>query len=159
MSYFPKATQRKKISKKKFESILWDKYRQVEHEIHYEHDDDYDAPPVRLTLYYEVLSEPDEMGLEERHCGTWMSGEGWEFLPEFDFEKISSLAPAALPITEEDWGSERQIDAEEAFLYAVRRILPEDSLDKLGNYGLKATTEERVAYALELVTEVRNEAN
>lgn len=82
MSDYPKATPRKKMSKKKFEDVLYQRYGVTHYQVHHEHGDDYDAPPVKLTLYYEPLSEPDEMGLEDRHCGTWMAGECWEFLPE-----------------------------------------------------------------------------
>jgi len=64
---------------------------------------------------------------------------------------LEKLGQAALPVTEDDWGSCRQIDAENDFLAAVQRVLPEDSWDDLYVYGLKATTEERIAYALQLV--------
>ena len=151
MSYYPKATPRKKMSKKKFEDVLYERYGVTDYEVSFEHGDDPDDPPVRLTLYYEPLREVDQMGLDDRHCGTWMSGECWEFLPEADQEKISSLGQAALPVTEDEEGSCRQIDAENDFLAAVQRVLPEDLWDDLDAYGLKATTEERVAYALQLV--------
>ena len=82
MSDYPKATPRKKLSKKKFEDVLYQRYGVTHYQVHHEHGDDYDAPPVKLTLYYAPLSAPDEMGLEDRHCGTWMAGECWEFLPE-----------------------------------------------------------------------------
>ena len=75
------ATNHKKLAKGKFEKVLCGKYREVQCNVVYENQhDDYDAHPVRLTLYYEVLPEQDEWGIVTRHCGTWTNGKCWEFL-------------------------------------------------------------------------------
>ena len=65
---------------------------------------------------------------------------------------LLELAQAALPTDESDWGSDRQIDAENAFGDAVERILGTGSaaFRDWEQYALKATTEEMVAEALRL---------
>ena len=80
MSTFPVATDRMRMTKKKFEAILGDKYEKMARETH--HEDQYDGnPPIKMTLYYEIGGAPDSI-MKDRHCGTWMGGECWEFLPE-----------------------------------------------------------------------------
>ena len=73
------ATNKKRLTKKAFEQILLAKYDKVEANVTYENNHD-GTSPTRLTLYYEVLPEPDEHGIPTRHCGTWIGGECWEFM-------------------------------------------------------------------------------
>ena len=74
------ATNRIKISKKEFENHLIAKYAvngaTLEAYVHDERcwDDDGNEGFKRLTLYYQV-----DAPRGNRHCATWMSGEGWEF--------------------------------------------------------------------------------
>jgi hypothetical protein len=59
-------------------------------------------------------------------------------------------AQAALPINDDDWGSDRQIDAENAFFDAVCPELDDAAIVELEDYSLKETTEERVDKARRL---------
>ena len=72
------ATPRVKIKKKDFEAHLREGYgERLEARGNRENG-------KSMTLYYEVLPEPDKHGLRTRHCATWKAGEGWEFLAEPD---------------------------------------------------------------------------
>ena len=62
------------------------------------------------------------------------------------------LKYAAKPFTDDDWGTERQVEAENAFgCFLVDEILPVKDAQKWEEYALKATTEEMVDYGIELV--------
>jgi len=65
--------------------------------------------------------------------------------------EIVELARAARPIDDADWGSERQIEAENVFMAAVEARLPIRKLSALHDYALKATTEEWIDEALRLM--------
>tara|TARA_R110002020_G_scaffold421993_1_gene631186 strand:- start:935 stop:1354 length:420 start_codon:yes stop_codon:yes gene_type:complete len=67
-------------------------------------------------------------------------------------KELEVLAALALPFGDQDWGSERQVDAETKFFEAIQRILPDREWDELEEYCLKATTKEMVACALKYVT-------
>lgn len=68
-----------------------------------------------------------------------------------------ALGHAAKPVDEDDWGSDRQIDAQNNFgCLLIDWILPKADAEKLEVYGLKATTEEFIDYGIELV-KYRNE--
>lgn len=66
-------------------------------------------------------------------------------------KKVSGLADAALPLSEEDWGSERQIKAEVAFQDALAEVLGEKAWEEFATFTFKATTEEMVAKGLALL--------
>lgn len=63
---------------------------------------------------------------------------------------ILKLAGPAAPVNDDDWGSERQIVAENRFFRAVRRKLNPQQQASLEARCLKATTEERIAEALRM---------
>ena len=65
--------------------------------------------------------------------------------------EIVELARAARPIDEEDWGSPRQIEAENVFLAAIEARLPIRKLGNLYDYSLKATTDQWIDEALRLL--------
>ena len=65
---------------------------------------------------------------------------------------LNSLAAAARPINHEDWGSERQIEAQNAFFQEIEKLLPSAEFEALENYCLKATTDEMIDRALELAS-------
>lgn len=65
--------------------------------------------------------------------------------------ELFQLAQAARPITDDDWGSDRQIEAENAFFDYVKTQLPVPLWDELEAYCLKATTDEMVDEALRLL--------
>ena len=66
---------------------------------------------------------------------------------------LEILAERARPLNDDDWGSERQIDAENAFFAACEEAYPhlfhEDS--EFSQWALKATTEEMIDHALTLI--------
>lgn len=65
--------------------------------------------------------------------------------------ELLRLASAAKPINDEEWGSDRQINAEnEFFALAVKHLSAKDAV-ALEDYCLKGTIEENIAYALELL--------
>lgn len=63
---------------------------------------------------------------------------------------LEALARAALPYTDSDWGSERQIKAQNALFDAARLILTSKEMADLEAYALHATTEEMIAEVLRL---------
>lgn len=65
-------------------------------------------------------------------------------------EQFEALAFAARPYSDSDWGSDQQIDAENAFFDAVCRELDNAAIIELEDYALKATTEEKISKAREL---------
>lgn len=64
---------------------------------------------------------------------------------------INELAKDARPINDNDWGSERQIRAENEFFAEVENRVTRAQFAKLDAYCLKATTEERIDAALVLI--------
>ena len=71
---------------------------------------------------------------------------------DFYLALAHALGYAAKPFTDDDWGTERQVEAENAFgCFLVDEILPVKDAQKWEEYALKATTEEMVDYGIELV--------
>jgi hypothetical protein len=66
---------------------------------------------------------------------------------------FNELAARARPINDDDWGSKRQIDAQNLFFQEVEKVLPADKFADLDNYCLKATTDEMIDRALEMLSE------
>ena len=65
-----------------------------------------------------------------------------------NFPEMKKMAAAALPIDDDEWGSERQVEAANAFFIALEKCLPKCYMDDVEEYALKATTEEMVAYGM-----------
>jgi hypothetical protein len=66
----------------------------------------------------------------------------------FDFD---ALAKEALPHNDDEWGSERQIDAQNRFTNAVETVLTPETFATYESYCLKATTDEMIEEGLRLV--------
>ncbi len=64
---------------------------------------------------------------------------------------LAALASAARPIDDDDWGSDRQIEAENAFFQKIETILSEAAWEELTDYCLKATSDEAIDEALRQV--------
>ncbi|MGY3582186.1 hypothetical protein ACVIGB_000889 [Bradyrhizobium sp. USDA 4341] len=71
------------------------------------------------------------------------------------YDELVALAEQAKPVpvdttseAKDDWGSDRQIDAQNLFFNELEKILPEDRFAELEGYCLKATTEEMLEEAL-----------
>jgi len=56
--------------------------------------------------------------------------------------QLKSLAASAKPINDDDWGSERQIVAENSFYNLVATVIPNDLFNEISLSLLKATSEE-----------------
>ncbi|HIG40325.1 MAG TPA: hypothetical protein EYQ14_07260 [Gammaproteobacteria bacterium] len=63
----------------------------------------------------------------------------------------TKLAEDAIPLNDDDWGSERQIDASNLLGDELEQILSYDDFDDFELYANKATTEEFCAYALNIL--------
>jgi hypothetical protein len=70
----------------------------------------------------------------------------------FTIEYIEELKRNATPINDSDWGTERQIYAENAFFDAVAQVITSDEYSELETYCLKARTEEMLAEGMRLAT-------
>ena len=68
------------------------------------------------------------------------------------YKNIQKLEQDARPINDDDWGSERQIDAEIAFFEKVQSVVSTESFEKLEDYCLKATTDEMIDEALKIAS-------
>lgn len=70
---------------------------------------------------------------------------------------LVALANAARPIPngrgDDDWGSERQIDAQNTFTDALFVILSAEQWDRFETYAHKANVDEMVDFGLELAAE------
>jgi hypothetical protein len=63
---------------------------------------------------------------------------------------IPFLTADARPINEDDWGSERQVNAANKLYYAMEDFLSPDAFAEWIAYGEKATEEESCDFALVL---------
>lgn len=63
-------------------------------------------------------------------------------------KELEAMAADARPIDQSDWGSERQINAQNAFFEAVEAQLTSADMAKLDDFALKATTDESITEAL-----------
>ncbi len=72
-------------------------------------------------------------------------------LTDAQMAALNTLADAARPVDDDDWGSERQIQAQNAFFVRVEELLPRDQMADLEAYCLKATTDEMVDEAMRVV--------
>lgn len=72
-------------------------------------------------------------------------------IPANSLATIEALAQAARPINDDDWGSERQVGAEDKFLELTEEWLTAKQLGDWADYALKATTDEWIDYGLMLV--------
>lgn len=67
---------------------------------------------------------------------------------------LEALAATARPLNDDDWGSDRQVDAENAFFDEASKVAPEldsDSGSAFASFCLKATTEEMLDEALRIL--------
>jgi hypothetical protein len=65
-------------------------------------------------------------------------------------ETLIRLAELAVP-QNEDWGSERQINAEINWVETASKNMTSERVEEWNTYALKATTEEAVNYGLKLL--------
>ena len=68
---------------------------------------------------------------------------------------LNKLAALARPLDDDDWGSTRQIDAQNCFSKKSKKVLPANKFADLDSYCLKATTNEMIDHAIEMLSEHR----
>lgn len=68
--------------------------------------------------------------------------------PQHNWAILQHLAGEAKPIDQFDYGSGRQIDAQNDFAEAVEALVPPGVWETISSYWLKATPEEGIEYAL-----------
>lgn len=74
-------------------------------------------------------------------------------IARFYDEKLYELAQAARPLNQSDWGSERQVTAQNEFFdYVEKRIHP-SAFAELEDFALKATTDEMIDEAIKWLEE------
>ena len=54
---------------------------------------------------------------------------------------------------EEEWGSEKQIDAQNRFFEIIESMVTKKQMEDIEEYAMKATTEEMQDYALKVINE------
>lgn len=108
---------------------------------------------LRMT---EILEGAEEFG----NCIEWLPDNNPGDLAEFwsEVEEVTDLAPvleamakAARPTEDDDWGSEPQIAAQNAFFDKVQTVIPANEFRALERYCHKATTDEMIDEGLRVV--------
>jgi len=69
---------------------------------------------------------------------------------EVQHAQLADLAAAARPIDEADYGSDRQINAQNNFTYTLQQILPSEQWENFEDYAHRATPEEMISYGMSL---------
>lgn len=69
-------------------------------------------------------------------------------------QSLTAKAQAAKCIDEADYGSDRQIEAENAFFEEVEALVGPDSWEGFEGRTLKAATDERIDAAMEMLQEL-----
>jgi hypothetical protein len=67
------------------------------------------------------------------------------------YSKLIAMSEDAIPLSDQDWGSERHMKDANAFWIELEKHLSSEAFSKLEEYALKGTTEENVTYARELM--------
>lgn len=85
----------------------------------------------------------------------------WQAVLAFIVAKVEAMGKTALPIQsfpdgaerngKDDWGSERQIDAQNEFGNAAASLMTEEQRTAFDSYCLKATTEEMISEAMRVI--------
>jgi hypothetical protein len=65
------------------------------------------------------------------------------------YVEIEKLAATAKPLNDDEWGSDRQIEAQNAFFDAVQEMVSPEVFEGLEGYCLKATVEEMIEAGLQ----------
>ena len=63
-------------------------------------------------------------------------------------EQLVILAEQARPFNDDEWGSERQVSVENKFFNELEQVVTLEDFERTTDYGLKATTDERINYAI-----------
>ena len=77
--------------------------------------------------------------------------------PEYHHIEIEDIAELARIRTNEDYGSDNQINAINTLTAEVENVIPDKHLEKLNSFALKATNLEYIEYAVKLYN-IANEA-
>jgi hypothetical protein len=108
-----------------------------------------------MLIQFEDDKEP--FHLSGGDPGAEPGGEGWETWVKLsplsaDLDpSIEVLAVLAAPVNDDEWGSERQVAAENEFFEAVEKAVSADVFEKLEVWCLKATTAEMIEAGLKAI--------
>jgi len=80
----------------------------------------------------------------------WTKG---PMMSRFNDEKLYKLAQAARPLDQADWGSERQVTAQNTFFEYVESHMHPLAFAELEDFALKATTDEMIDQAIKWLEE------
>jgi len=73
--------------------------------------------------------------------------------------RLAELANDAKPLNDNEWGSERQIDAQNRFFDYIEKLIPAGKFSELEDYCNKATTDEMIAEGLRIAREALAEGH
>jgi len=68
-------------------------------------------------------------------------------------EYLQKLLKLEKTSREEEWGSEKQIEAQNSFFEMIEELTTTEEMERISEYALKATTEEMQDFALEVINE------
>jgi hypothetical protein len=78
---------------------------------------------------------------------------GARTMARFNDETLYTLAHAARPLDQYDWGSERQVTAQNAFFNYVQQRMHPLAFAELEDFALHATTDEMINEAIRWLEE------
>lgn len=64
--------------------------------------------------------------------------------------RLAELANDAKPLNDDEWGSDRQIDAQNTFCDVVESLVSAEAFAEYEDYCMKATTDELIAEGLRI---------
>lgn len=67
-----------------------------------------------------------------------------------DIDTLKRFAQRAKPLNPDEWGSDRQTDAQNGFGYLLKELLPTKAWEHFEDFALKATEDEMTAYGIKL---------
>lgn len=102
----------------------------------------------------EAATMAEAVQLAEAAAGSRAFALGFRRLPTL--AELEALAVLAIPLNEDDWGTDRQVDAENLFFDEAAKVAPEldaDSGSDFAAFCLKANTEDMLDEALRILRE------
>ena len=103
-----------------------------------------DTPIGWLARFYDV-------GLQTAPSSVHALCEDLRIEIDMNADKLRLLSRCARPIGDDDWGSNRQIDAENAWVEFAHRHMTTAAREDWDEYALKATSEEAIDYGLRVL--------
>lgn len=126
------------------------------------HSHDYcDANMAMDEAFVELWSEgtADDTNPSQQTEDHALWGAAWQIAKDNNFftfspelvAKLVALIKDARPIDDDDWGTDRQINADNAFWDEFEKVVSTEQWGEAEDYNLKATTDERLDNALQIL--------